>query len=271
MLSKFILTLAASASGALAATPAGFEPGSETSLLVSFGNIAALDGAVVAKDATQTAPTIATQSKLDGTSFAVLMIDLDIPTDSPPATNTLLHWLQTGLTQSSSAVSLSTTQGTSSAFVLSVPEDEAFAPYIGPAPPARIPLSHRYTQIVVDTSDVSEEGLAALKTAAATRLGFNAQTILTSAGLADKVVAGNFFNVTNSGPVSASTASNSTTGGGNGTNSNNPPTPTTQVPISGAVNSQQASASLLAVFKFKAHGATDEIDISHLKNDDPSP
>ncbi|KAI0442638.1 PEBP-like protein [Xylaria telfairii] len=242
MLSKFILTLAASASGALAATPAGFEPGSETSLLVSFGNIAALDGAVVAQEVTQTAPTIATQSKLDGTSFAVLMIDLDIPADSP---HTLLHWLQTGLTQSSSAVSLSTTQGTLSAFVLSVPEDEAFAPYIGPAPPARIPLSHRYTQIVVDTSDVSEEGLAALKTAAATRLNFNAQTILTSAGLADKVVAGNFFNVTNPGPVSAS-SSNSTTGGGNGT-SNNPPTPTTQVPVSGAVNLQQASVSLLAV------------------------
>ncbi|KAI8947935.1 phosphatidylethanolamine-binding protein [Xylaria longipes] len=245
MLSKFLITLAASASGALAATPPGFEPGSETSLLVTFGNVAALDGAVVAQETTQTAPTIATQSQLDGTSFAVLMIDLDIPTANPPQTNTLLHWLQTGLTQSSMAVSLNTTQGSTSAFVFSVPEDEeALAPYIGPAPPARIPLSHRYTEIVVDTSDVSTEGLASLEAAAANRMGFNAQSVLTSAGLVDKVVAGNFFNVTNPGPVSDGTASNSTTGNGNGTNSSNPPS---QVPVPAAANSQQASTSLLAL------------------------
>ncbi|KAI0552636.1 PEBP-like protein [Xylaria curta] len=239
MLSKFLITLAASASGALAATPAGFEPGSETSLLVTFGTVAAQDGAVVAKDITQTAPTIATQSKLDGTSFAVLMIDLDIPTDSPPKTNTLLHWMQTGLTQSSSA------SGSKSAFEFSVSGDEAFAPYLGPAPPARIPLSHRYTQIIVDTSDVTDAGLAALKAAAANRMGFNAQSVLTSAGLVDQVVAGNFFNVTNPGPVTGTTTtSNSTTGGNNGTSSTNPPS---QVPVPAAANSQQASASLLAI------------------------
>lgn len=44
------MALAVLVSGALAATPAGFEPGSETGLLVIYGNIAALDGAVVAKD-----------------------------------------------------------------------------------------------------------------------------------------------------------------------------------------------------------------------------
>ncbi|KAI1746246.1 PEBP-like protein [Xylaria scruposa] len=241
MVSKFLITLAAS--GALAATPAGFEPGSQTSLLVTFGNVAAQDGAVVAKDATQTAPTIATQSKLDGTSFAVLMIDLDIPTDSPPKTNTLLHWMQTGLTQSSSAVSLNTTSGSESAFEFSVSGDEAFAPYFGPAPPARIPLSHRYTQIIVDTSDVTDAGLAALKAAAANRMGFDAQSVLTSAGLVDQVVAGNFFNVTNPGPVTGTTTSNSTTGGNNGTSSN----PPSQVPVPAAANSQQASASLLAI------------------------
>ncbi|GAP84029.1 putative phosphatidylethanolamine-binding protein pebp protein [Rosellinia necatrix] len=243
MLSKSLLALAASASGALAATPSGFEPGSETSLLVTFGNVAALDGAVVAKESTQTAPIIGTQSKLDGTSFAVMMIDLDIPTDSPPETNTLLHWMQTGLTQSSSAISLSTTLGSMTAFVFSVPQGEAaLASYIGPAPPARIPLSHRYTEIVVDTSELSGEGLAALEAAAANRLGFNAESVLTSAGLADKVVAGNFFNVTN-GAVSARTASNSTTPGGNGTA---PVTPPSQVPVPAAAVSLSVGASLLA-------------------------
>ncbi|GAW17337.1 hypothetical protein ANO14919_067930 [Xylariales sp. No.14919] len=244
MQSKSLIALAASASGALAATPPGFEPSSETSLLVTYGGVAALDGAVVEKDITQEPPTIATQSKLDGTSFAILMIDLDIPTDNPPETNTLLHWLQTGLTQSSSAVPFNATQGSTSAFVFSVPEDEdAFAPYLGPAPPARIPLSHEYTEIIVDTSDASEDGLSALKTAAANRLGFNAQDVLTSAGLVDKVVAGNFFNVTNPGPVEGTKSSNSTTGGGNGTNSGSSPS---QSPVTGAAVSQRVGASLLA-------------------------
>ncbi|KAI0525580.1 phosphatidylethanolamine-binding protein [Xylaria bambusicola] len=237
MLSKSLLALAASMSGALAATPAGFEPGSETGLLVTFGDVEALDGAVVAKDITQTAPTLATQSKLDGTSFAVIMIDLDIPTDNPPETNTLLHWMQTGLTQSPSAE----TTGSTSAFVFSVPQDvAAFADYLGPAPPARIPLSHRYTEIIVDTSDVSQEALSTLETAAANRLGFNALDVLTSAGLADKVVAGNFFNVTNQD----ATATNGTASGGNGTNTGGSPS---QSPIVGAAVSQRASTSLLAV------------------------
>lgn len=51
MLSKSLIALATvSASGALAATPVGFEPGSQTSLLVTYGNVSAQDGVVVAKD-----------------------------------------------------------------------------------------------------------------------------------------------------------------------------------------------------------------------------
>ncbi|TGJ87913.1 hypothetical protein E0Z10_g819 [Xylaria hypoxylon] len=247
MQSKSLIALAASTSVALAATPSGFEPSSENSLLVTYGDVAALDGTVVAKDITQVSPTIATQSKLDGSSFAILMIDLDIPTTNPPETNTLLHWLQTGLTQSSSAVALNTTSGSTNAFVLSVPQDvAAFAEYLGPAPPARIPLSHEYTEIIVDTSDASEEGLSALKTAAANRLGFNAQSVLTSAGLADKVVAGNYFVVTNPGPVQDTIASNSTTGGGNDTNSGSSPSASPS-PITNAAVLHRASASLLAI------------------------
>ncbi|KAI1197223.1 PEBP-like protein [Nemania serpens] len=232
MLSQSLIALAVS--GALAATPPGFKPGSKNTLLVTYGNVPALDGAVVAKDITQVAPKIATQAKLDGTSFAVLMIDLDIPTDSPPQTNTLLHWAQTGLTQSNTT------------FALSVPDDEAaFAAYLGPAPPAKIPLSHRYTEIIIDTSDASEEGLDALKAATVNRLGFDAEGVLLSAGLADKVVAGNFFNVTNPGPLSGSPTSNSTSGGGNGTNPETSPTPV-PLPVPAAAVSQSVSVSLLA-------------------------
>lgn len=99
------------------------------------------------------------------------------------------------------------------------------------------------TEIIIDTSDASEEGLDALKAAAANRMGFDAQSVLTSAGLADKVVAGNFFNVTNPGPLPPSPTSNSTSSGGDGTNPKTSPSP---VPTSAAAVSQSVSASLLA-------------------------
>lgn len=101
------------------------------------------------------------------------------------------------------------------------------------------------TEIIVDTSDASEEGLNALKAAAVNRLGFDAQSVLTSAGLADKVVAGNFFNVTNPGPLSGSPTSNSTSGGSNGTNPEASPPPV-PLPVPAAAVSQSVSASLLA-------------------------
>lgn len=134
------------------------------------------------------------------------MIDLDIPTNNPPATNTLLHWLQTGLTPAAQATRLNTTTGQMSVFLLENSTNTApIAAYFGPNPPARTPLSHRYTQILVDTSTLDNAGLTALRTAAATIVGFSAQTVLNQAGLGDKVVAGNFYNVTNPGPVNGTT------------------------------------------------------------------
>lgn len=130
------------------------------------------------------------------------MIDLDIPTNTPPTTNTLLHWMQTGLTPAAQATRLNTTTGQISVFLLENSTNTApILAYFGPNPPARIPLSHRYTQILVDTSSLDNTGLTALRTAAATIVGFNAQTVLNQAGLGDRVVAGNFYNVTNPGPV----------------------------------------------------------------------
>ncbi|KAI0398152.1 PEBP-like protein [Xylariaceae sp. FL0594] len=231
-----LVALLASASGALAGTPPGFEPATQESLFVAYGDVAALDGVEVAKEITQTAPIIASENKLDGASFAILMIDIDIPFDAP---HTFLHWLQTGITQSSSATPVNTTTGPKDVFILTVPQDvEAFAPYAGPAPPARVPLSHRYTEILVDTSDVSDEALATLKAAAATRRNFVALEVLTSAGLEDKVVAGNFFNVTNPGPVEPPAPTNSS-GAGNA--------PTGVMPKTGVATSYRAGTSLLLV------------------------
>lgn len=163
---------------------------------------------------TASEPRVGTLTQLTGTSYAVIMIDLDIPTNSPPKTSTLLHWMQTGLTPATSATQLNTTSGAMSAFLLeNAGGTAAAAPYIGPNPPARIPLSHRYTQILVDTSGLSAQGAKALQAAAQNRSGFDAPAVLAKAGLkaASVVVAGNSFNVTNPGPVMAASA-----GGGGG-------------------------------------------------------
>lgn len=254
-----ILTALAAASLALAATPTSFTPGSTTPLVVSYNGRTALNGEVIAQNGKQdpcltftiiffffylanippspavsTMPEIGTQTKLNGTSYAVLMIDVDIPTNAPPATSTLLHWMQTGLTPATTATNLN---GTSGVFLLQNTSNTApFATYISPAPPARIPLSHMYVQILVDTTGVSQTALESLKTAAANRSAFSAEKTLTAAGLQNKVVAGNFYNVTNPGPVSNST---STTGS----------SPTTKPVQAGAVGAapQQSLMALVVI------------------------
>ncbi|KAK9770144.1 putative Phosphatidylethanolamine-binding protein [Seiridium cardinale] len=225
MLFESIVVLVA-ATLSLAATPQGFQPVASTPLMVSFSGIDASGGKLVAKDVSQKQPQLALTSRLTGTSYAVMMIDLDIPTSRPPQTSTLLHWMQTGLVQSSTATALNTTAGAANVFALQMPGAiAAAASYIGPAPPARTPLSHRYTQVLVDTSAASPDSMAVLMQAAQTRQGFNAEQVLTQAGLQNKVVAGNFFVVTNPGPAADSTTGtgtgattgNSTTGTGRGT------------------------------------------------------
>lgn len=127
------------------------------------------------------------------------------------------------------------------AFMFQLPgSQQAFAEYIGPNPPARVPLSHRYTQILVDTSAATEDSVAALEGAAANRLGFDALAVLTEAGLVDKVMAGNFFRVENPGPVEGA-ASNSSAGA-SGT-----PTGSITMPTESPVQSPIQPASAVAL------------------------
>ena len=167
------------------------------------------------------------------------MIDLDIPTNTS-TTNTLLHWMQTGLTPATTATMLNTTSGQNMVFLLqNTTQATPAAPYIGPGPPARNPLSHRYTQILVDTSGLAAQSTSALEEAAKTRLGFDVMSVLTQAGLAAKVMAGNSFNVTNPGPVenvSGGGFSNSTTGTTAGSGSAG----------TGSVSAPSASSTFLA-------------------------
>lgn len=193
--------------------------------------------------ATANAPTISTAQKLEGKSFAIMMIDLDIPTGTAGKTSTLLHWMQTGLTAAAS--------GAGSA--LTVPGTvKAAAPYFGPSPPAMTPLKHRYTEILVDTSTATPDQLKMLTDAAANRQGFQAEALLMKAKLQDKVVAGNFFTVTNAGPaadaVKGGAKANSTTPGpAKGTGSATKPGKQTGLPVKGEAWSHQASGMLTGI------------------------
>lgn len=136
------------------------------------------------------------------------MVDLDIPSSQNP--HTFLHWMQTDLSPATTATSLSVSNGTTQAFTLfNAKKTSALVPYTQPNPPAQNPLSHRYTQILVDTTSMTQAGLSALQSAAQARVGFDTASVLEAAGLSTNVVAGNSFNVTNPGQtVSSASFSN---------------------------------------------------------------
>ena len=92
-----LVVLIAAATTSLARTPDGFSPGSKTDLFVSYGGVAALNGAVVAQGgafladwifcdvsavmltsalaaATNSIPSVGTTMQLAGTSYALIMV-----------------------------------------------------------------------------------------------------------------------------------------------------------------------------------------------------
>ncbi|KAL2067657.1 hypothetical protein VTL71DRAFT_15753 [Oculimacula yallundae] len=217
MLSKYLLAVAF-AGAATAVTPDGFLPASKSELVVAFGNTLALNGKSMSKAETAQVPTIGTTQRLTG-SYTVMMVDPDIPPQTPGGpTGQLLHWMQQGLTSSNTATMI----GGMMVFVLSNKNnDTAFAPYFGPSPPNKAPNTHRYTQLLLDTTLNSSAPEFLLKQAAATRLNFNAVNVVEIAGV--QVLAGNSFNVTN-GTATATTT--------NGTSS--VPAPAAAAPINSA-------------------------------------
>lgn len=157
--------------------------------------------------ATRGVPLIATDSPLAG-QYAVFMVDMDIPTNAPPQTSTLLHWAQVGLTSNPTPTVLNTTMGTRVVHVMqNLAAQPPMAEYFGPNPPARMPLQHRYAFVAVDHSMITRDGLGVLTQMTQERRGFDAMRTLTAAGLGPQnVVAGDYFRVTNTGPVRDGTA-----------------------------------------------------------------
>ncbi|KAJ4404678.1 hypothetical protein N0V82_010455 [Gnomoniopsis sp. IMI 355080] len=184
---------------------AGFQLAIDPTLLVVYGSVTGMGGAVVDKNATAQQPLLAVPSAVSASSLAIMMVDLDIPSSTQPTT--FLHWIQTDLAASTTPETIMTAQGNVQGFGVNLAKNTAaIVPYTQPNPPAQNPLSHRYTQLLIDTSQMTSAGLTALQTAAQNRVNFNINTTLQEAGLSQSVIAWNFFNVTNPGPA-ASTAS----------------------------------------------------------------
>ncbi|CAK7223879.1 hypothetical protein SCUCBS95973_005328 [Sporothrix curviconia] len=298
MVSTIVVLAAAAASVVSASTPPGFEPAVRTQLVVDYGNTL-INGQVVPKSplVVTNQPQIGIQQRRFGSSsFTVIMVDLDIPTNNAGETTTLLHWMQMGLSASPQASRVGavgggtgagadagadaaaaggpSTDAVEIAFLLRNASTQApAAAYISPNPPARLPLSHTYAQFLVDTTGVTAQSSAmqVLMAAAQTRQGFNVQQVLQRAGLSNNIVAANFFNVTNPGPVQSdanqqqqqqdgSPATGSTSGDNSTSESSTPSsssgTSTTTYGSSGIVSDTSSSTTAASGNVVKASGAS---------------
>lgn len=149
-------------------------------------------------------PTLGTAEKLSG-SYTIMMVDPDVPSGPGTQTSELLHWLQSDLVSASTT----TTIGGQTVYELVNPSNiSAIASYIQPSPPQKNPLSHRYVQMLLNTTD--ETSKASLAKFGATRTMFNATNVVAQSGL--KVLFGNSFNVTfNDGNATTTSASGTKT------------------------------------------------------------
>jgi len=231
---------------ATAFTPPGFQPASTNNLTVAFGDTLAINGVNFPKAETQTAPTIGTSQPLVG-SYTLMMVDPDIPPQIVGgATSELLHWLQPGLVSANT----STTIGGIKVYELINPTNvSAIATYLGPSPPNKSPTTHRYTQLLLNTTG-NGIALAALTKSGATRTNFSAVDVVKNAGLT--VLFGNYFNVsadtntTVSGSgngTSASSRATSTGSGGKATGSASAITTTRLTTVPGSTATAAAGAS----------------------------
>jgi phosphatidylethanolamine-binding protein (PEBP) family uncharacterized protein len=164
-------------------------------------------------------PTIGTTTKLTGT-YAVLMVDPDIPSSSGTGpTSQFLHWVQSDLVSSDTTTTIS---GEKIYTLVNAKNTTAFAPYLQPNPPNKAPTTHRYTQLLFNTTGGSAAtALKSLQTAAKTRGNFSTAEVVKSAGLV--VLMGNSFDVAfadkgiNSTGAGAGSSSGTNGGKGNGT------------------------------------------------------
>ena len=154
----------------------------------------------------------------------LIMVDPDIPRPTPQE---LLHWMQTGLVSANTSTNVAGRQ----IFALEAPENTpAIAAYIAPSPPALNPVTHRYIQLLLNTTG-NEAAVSSLRMAGSgSRTPFDAEEVINAAGL--RVLAGNWFNVTNT------SSTKSTASGSSGIQPSQ-----TGVPFTGGVTINTASSA----------------------------
>ncbi|KAK6595393.1 phosphatidylethanolamine-binding protein [Botrytis cinerea] len=160
-----VLTVAL-AGGASAFTPPGFEPSSTNDLTVAYGSKLATNGI---------------QMLRADTAYAPILVGGD--------TSQFLHWMQADLTSSNTTTTIG---GQKIYELINVKNTSAFATYLQPNPPDIAPTTHRYTQLLFNTTGMNMS-LASLQTAGKTRGNFNATNVVKSAKLT--VLMGNSFDV----------------------------------------------------------------------------
>jgi hypothetical protein len=140
---------------------------------------------------------------LTGT-YTLMMVDPDIPPAVPGnPTGELLHWLQPGLISASTP---STLAGRT-VYTLTNPSNvSALATYLQPTPPFKVPYSHRYVELLLNTTAVDTKNGSVLQMASSgARTPFDAVKVLRDAGVV--IVASNWFNVTKANATASATAS----------------------------------------------------------------
>ena len=153
---------------------------------------------------TASAPSLGTATKLIGI-YTLMMVDPDVPSGNE-STMESLHWIQAGFTSSDTT----TIAGQTVFELLNTAITSALAAYIQPEPPARVLFSHRYVQMLLNTTSIDVN--ATLGAAAAIRGEFDSEGLVKAAGWT--FVMGNSFNVTADTSTSGSTSTNSTPSNG---------------------------------------------------------
>ncbi|PQE19436.1 phosphatidylethanolamine-binding PEBP protein [Rutstroemia sp. NJR-2017a BBW] len=229
------LLAVALAGGVSAFTPTGFEPASSNNLTVAYGKTLAINGKQILRADTAQPPTVGTTTKLTGT-YTILMVDPDIPSSSGTGpTSQFLHWVQSDLVSSDTTTTIS---GQKVYTLVNTKNTTAFAAYLQPNPPNKAPTTHRYTQLLFNTTGGNAAtALKSLQTAAKSRGNFSTVDVVKSAGLV--VLMGNSFDVAfadkginSTGSGAGSSSSSGTSGGkGNGTTTSNSTSTSTAGPV----------------------------------------
>jgi len=205
VLSLLSVILFAFAGVARGMTPPGTEPVNTDAMMVTFGNLLAMNGASITITEAKEAPVIGLSKQYPDQSFTLFMVDVDAD---------FLHWAQTGLTTSSTSMTVS---GTTFYPLTNSEGVTALQSYVTPGPPAG--PAHRYTQYLMSTTNMSDLVVSKdVATALQTRVGLNVTQLFSETGRT--LVASNWWNTSRTDTTSTNTTTNSSSTNSSLTNTN---------------------------------------------------